>query len=112
MGDLDDNQIGNQGCHYLSKAQWNNLKAVSLGSIFCNIDNNDIEAKGCEYLTQSRWSKLASIFISTIVPIECKIRLVPKAIICSNNLSGWSTAIVSINNDINNSNKYQIKFHK
>lgn len=55
----DFNEIGDRGCHYLSKANWTHLKVLILGS-------NSISDGGCKTLSQGNWSYLRQLDLSTL----------------------------------------------
>ena len=55
---LDDNNIGDAGCEYLSKAKWTNLTQLNLSIILIDLESNKISDVGCEFLTKTKWENL------------------------------------------------------
>ena len=51
---LDRNLIGNEGCDYLSKADWPRLSILQLSK-------NEIESEGVGLLVQANWPLLKTI---------------------------------------------------
>jgi hypothetical protein len=57
---LELNQIGSEGCKYLSKAKWPNLTHLYLS-------HNNIISEGVKWICKSNWSKLQLLCIGTFV---------------------------------------------
>ena len=54
----DYNQIGDEGCHHLSQANWPALSALSLCKHIQYIYDNRIGDQGCYHLSQANWPTL------------------------------------------------------
>ena len=51
---LGSNNIGDDACSHLSKAQWPNLQEIDLGKEYSKyLGNNNIGADGCSHLSKA-----------------------------------------------------------
>jgi hypothetical protein len=55
---LENNDIGNVGCFYISKADWPELNTFIICSAYKYLEINSIGVVGCEHLSKTRWLKL------------------------------------------------------
>ncbi len=63
--DLEYNQIGSEGCEYLSQTKWPNLKYLYLS-------NNNITSEGVKQLCKSNWPLLEQLSLCTLVIFRFK----------------------------------------
>ncbi len=71
------NFIGDKGCQYLSKsnwdslthirAKWNNLTKLILSILANHLDKNNICAEGCEYLSSDKWDNLTQLELGNTI---------------------------------------------
>ncbi len=57
---LGGNQIGSEGCKYLSQAKWPNLTHLSL-------PNNNIMSEGVKWICKSDWPLLIVLWLGTFL---------------------------------------------
>ena len=53
--DLARNKVGDEGCMWLSRANWPNFICLLIGSIYAIIGSNEIGNEGCSHLSRSQW---------------------------------------------------------
>lgn len=53
-----NNNIGAEGCKYLSSAKWDHLRHLYLSNIVIHQGKNSIGAEGCKYLSSAKWEEL------------------------------------------------------
>ena len=58
---LDNANLGDEGCRLLTKNNWLNLKDIDLGKGNPYLGKNNISAEGCLYLSQAFWPNLTSM---------------------------------------------------
>ncbi len=61
------NNIGNEGCFNLRKANWPSLYRLDLGIRSINLVQNQIGNEGCKYLSQSQFKKLNRLCLGIIL---------------------------------------------
>ncbi len=57
---LGDNQIGSEGCEYLSQAKWPSLAHLGLS-------HNNIMSEGVKWILKSNWPLLEVLWLGTFV---------------------------------------------
>ncbi len=57
---LGGNQIGSEGCEYLSQAKWPNLMLLDL-------PKNNIMSEGTKWICKSNWPQLKILYLCTFV---------------------------------------------
>ena len=47
LSNKGNNEIGDEGCRYLSSGKWAHLTSLYLSSLLINIENNNLGYEGC-----------------------------------------------------------------
>lgn len=69
---IEKNNIGEKGCYYLAKTNWNKFQYLDLSNQKLNVAENNIKRMGCVHLVKANWPNLKILYLcrNIIMPIE------------------------------------------
>ena len=63
--EVDRNNIGPEGCSFLSQAKLGDLSVIDLSYLCLKVGNNKVDDLACKFLSKANWINLKEIVLCT-----------------------------------------------